>query len=50
MLAYVPDISVNGAGLNPGELAFGFTSVLPDYPFVEAPYFDRTTKSWIYDL
>lgn len=48
VLAYVPDIGVNGAGLSLGEPAFGFTSVLPGHPFVEAPYFDRATKSWIY--
>ena len=48
VLAYAPDIGAGGAGLSLGEPAFGFTSVLPGHPFVETPYFDRATKSWIY--
>ena len=48
ILAYAPDIGAGGAGLSLGEPAFGFTSVLPGHPFVETPYFDRATKSWIY--
>lgn len=48
VLAYVPNIGANGTGLSLGEPAFGFTSWLDGHPFVETPYYDRATKSWIY--
>jgi hypothetical protein len=48
ILAYAPNIGVDGSGLGLGEPAFGFTSWLEGHPFVETPYYDRATKSWIY--
>lgn len=48
ILAYVPNIGANGAGLSLGEPAFGFTSWMEGHPFIETPYYDRATKSWIY--
>jgi len=48
ILAYAPDIGPDGSGLGLGEPAFGFTSWLDGHPFVETPYYDRATKSWIY--
>jgi len=48
VLAYAPNIGPDGSGLGLGEPAFGFTSWLPGHPFVETPYYDRSTKSWIY--
>ena len=48
ILAYVPSIGANGAGLSLGEPAFGFTSVMEGHPMVETPYYQRETKSWIY--
>lgn len=48
ILAYVPNIGPEGQGLSLGEPAFGFTSWMEGHPFVETPYYDRGTKSWIY--
>ena len=48
ILAYAPNIGADGSGLGLGEPAFGFTSWLEGHPFVETPYYDRATKSWIY--
>jgi len=48
ILAYAPVIGADGSGLSLGEPAFGFTSWLEGHPFVETPYYDRATKSWIY--
>ncbi len=48
ILAYVPNIGATGTGLSLGEPAFGFTSWMEGHPFVETPYYQRETKSWIY--
>jgi hypothetical protein len=48
ILAYAPNIGGDGANMSLAEPAFGFTSVLPGHPFVEVPYYQRGTKSWIY--
>lgn len=48
ILAYAPNIGADGTGLSLGEPAFGFTSWMNGHPFVETPYYDRATKSWIY--
>ena len=48
ILAYVPNIGASGQNLSLGEPAFGFTGTLEGHPFVETPYYDRSTKSWIY--
>jgi len=48
ILAYAPNIGADGSGLSLGEPAFGFTSWLEGHPFVETPYYQRETKSWIY--
>lgn len=48
ILAYAPPIGADGSGLSLGEPAFGFTSWMDGHPFVETPYYDRATKSWIY--
>lgn len=33
-----------------GEPSYGYTYQLRDYPFVEEPYFDRPSKSWIFPV
>lgn len=43
ILAYVPQ-----AGANFMVPSYGYTYELMGYPQVEVPYYDRTTKSWIY--
>ena len=48
ILAYAPSIGADGSGLGLGEPAFGFTSWMEGHPFIETPYYDRPTKSWIY--
>ena len=49
ILAYAPNIGGAGGGdISLAEPAFGFTNVLPDHPFAETPYYDNSTKSWIY--
>lgn len=50
------DIWTNNAILSytPGSIqtladaSFGFTSVLPEHPFGETPYYDSKLKSWVY--
>lgn len=50
VLAYAPTIGGgnNGSDISLAEPAFGFTNVMEGSPFGEAPYFDNSTKSWIY--
>jgi Phage major capsid protein E len=49
ILAYVPTIGGAGGGsISLAEPAFGFTNVLDGHPFAETPYFENSTKSWIY--
>ena len=49
ILAYVPKIAGNGsADISLAEPAFGFTNVIEGHPFSETPYFDNSSKSWIY--
>lgn len=49
ILAYVPTIGGAGGGsISLAEPAFGFTNVLEGHPFAETPYFENSTKSWIY--
>lgn len=48
ILAYVPRMAGAGADISLAEPAFGFTNVLAGHPFVETPYFENGTKSWIY--
>ena len=33
-----------------GRPTFGYTYQLAGYPFVEQPYYDNTTRSWLYDV
>jgi hypothetical protein len=33
-----------------GRPTFGYTYQLAGYPFVEKPYYDNTTRSWLYDV
>ena len=48
ILAYVPKIGGGGGDISLAEPAFGFTNVIEGHPFVETPYFDNASKSWIY--
>ncbi len=48
ILAYVPRLTGNGGDISLAEPAFGFTNVIEGHPYAEAPYFDNSTKSWIY--
>ncbi len=48
ILAYVPSIGGSGANISLAEPAFGFTNVMEGHPYAESPYFDNSTKSWIY--
>ena len=49
ILAYAPNIGgPNGGDISLAEPAFGFTNVIEGHPFSETPYFDASTKSWVY--
>lgn len=48
ILAYVPKIVGNSADISLAEPAFGFTNVIEGHPFAETPYYENSTKSWIY--
>lgn len=49
ILAYVPKIGGSGvANVSLAEPAFGFTNVLEGHPFAETPYYEGSSKSWIY--
>jgi len=48
ILAYVPSIGGNGGDISLAAPAFGFTNVLEGHPYAEAPYYENTSKSWIY--
>lgn len=48
VLAYVPAIGGNNTDISLAEPAFGFTNVLEGHPFMETPYFEPASKSWIY--
>jgi hypothetical protein len=43
VLAYVPPVAV---GME--EPSYGYTYTMEGNPFVEAPYYDQSAKSWIY--
>lgn len=46
ILAYVPDIGEGSMDL--GQPAFGTTNILEGHPFVETPYYEPTSKTWVY--
>lgn len=49
VLAYVPSIGAGGsADISLAEPAFGFTNVIEGHPFAEAPYYENSSKSWVY--
>lgn len=51
VLAYVPKITASlgqGTELSLAEPGFGFTNVIEGHPYAEAPYYELTSKSWIY--
>ena len=48
ILAYVPSIGGDGGDISLASPAFGFTNVLEGHPYAEAPYYENTSKSWIY--
>ena len=49
VLAYVPKIGGPGSGdISLAEPGFGFTNVIEGHPFAETPYFEDSSKSWIY--
>lgn len=48
VLAYVPRIGGNGADISLAEPGFGFTNVIEGHPFAETPYYESSSKSWIY--
>ncbi|MCB8748325.1 hypothetical protein LHU53_15600 [Rhodoferax sp. U2-2l] len=48
VLAYVPKIGGNGSEISLAEPAFGFTNVIEGHPFAETPYYENSSKSWIY--
>jgi hypothetical protein len=48
VLAYVPVIGGNGSDISLAEPALGFTQVIEGNPFVEQPYYESQSKSWIY--
>jgi len=45
ILAYVPPI---GGSMSLADPAWGFTSVLEGHPFAEQPYYENTSKTWVY--
>lgn len=48
ILAYVPKIGGNGSDISLAEPGFGFTNVLEGHPFAETPYYENSSKSWVY--
>jgi len=51
VLSYVPKIGsgANGSGdISLAEPGFGFTNVIEGHPFAETPYYENTSKSWVY--
>lgn len=48
ILAYVPTIGGAGNDISLAEPGFGFTNVMEGHPYAESPYYDNSTKSWIY--
>ncbi|MBX3655702.1 MAG: hypothetical protein KIS62_12400 [Ramlibacter sp.] len=49
VLAYVPRIGGGGVSdVSLAEPGFGFTNVIEGHPFAEAPYYEASSKSWIY--
>ena len=45
----VPEIGGPGSGdISLAEPGFGFTNVIEGHPFAETPYFEASSKSWIY--
>ena len=48
ILAYVPSIGAGGANVSLAQPGFGFTNVIEGHPFAETPYFENSSKSWIY--
>lgn len=48
ILAYVPQKMGTAHGME--EPSYGYTYTLQGNPFVEVPYFDGGTKSWIYSV
>ncbi|MCL2524578.1 MAG: major capsid protein [Betaproteobacteria bacterium] len=45
ILAYVPPV---GGSMSLADPAWGFTSVLEGHPFAELPYYENTSKTWVY--
>lgn len=48
ILAYVPKIGGAGNSISLAEPGFGFTNVIEGHPFAETPYYENSSKSWIY--
>lgn len=48
ILAYVGQHGGNSGDMSLAEPCFGFTNVLEGHPFAETPYYEATSKSWIY--
>jgi hypothetical protein len=48
VLSYVPKIGGAGNTISLAEPGFGFTNVIEGHPFAETPYFESSSKSWIY--
>jgi hypothetical protein len=48
ILAYVPSMGGSGGDISLAEPAFGFTNVIEGHPFAETPYYENSSKSWIY--
>ncbi|MBS0354024.1 MAG: hypothetical protein JSR83_09010 [Proteobacteria bacterium] len=48
ILAYVPRIANASGDISLAEPGFGFTNVIDGHPFAETPYYEGSTKSWIY--
>lgn len=50
VVAYVAQNLGGGNGANQAEPSFGYTYAIRGMPSVEAPYYDNTTKSWVYGV
>ena len=50
VLAYTAMSSLAAAEGDMGEPGFGYTYRLNNYPIVEAPHFDKSTRSWLYPV
>lgn len=48
MLSYAPKIGGSKNDISLAEPAFGFTNVIEGHPFAENPYYEDSSKAWVF--